>query len=62
MLTRGGLFMAKKALAFKNKVISQIKRNYDNANEIISLINDDDICFAVNNGFSVESYIWTLVY
>ena len=54
--------MAKEAIAFKNKVIKTIKKDYANPEELISMIDDKDICFAVTNGFSVQTFIAGLIF
>ena len=51
-----------KAEEFKKKVIEKLKAEYDDADVLIEMIKDEDINFAVINGFSVDSYIYTLTF
>ena len=51
-----------KAEEFKKKVIEKLKAEYDDADALIEMIKDEDINFAVINGFSVDSYIYTLTF
>ena len=54
--------MAKKIKDFKKQVIAELKKKFQNYEEFISLISDSDLIYAVKNNFSVDSFIFTLVY
>lgn len=54
--------MAKEEIKYKKKVIKAINEMFGDSKKIISLIEDKDICFAVKNGFSIETFIEGLVF
>lgn len=51
-----------KVKEFKEKVIKKLKADYENADELIGLIDDNDIQFSIINGFSIDSYIYSLTF
>ena len=51
-----------KVKEFKEKVIEKLKTNYKNADELIELIDDNDIQFSIINGFSIDSYVYSLTF